>query len=263
MVVGLAQLVRPRRDHRLDRSRRPRRAGTTSIFAAVIAIGGAAPASRPRPGWRARCASGGAACAGWCSAGARAWRSCCSSACRRRADGACRSWTAPTALGGRLHRGAGARRRLGVRARPGWRTPSRYVVGGRGRRDAVQAVNGQMLGLSRLTYSLATNRQIPSSARAAASAATRPPTSRSRSRRCSPSRSRCPPTWSSWPGIFAFGAMLAFTLAHLSVIVLRFTEPDRPQRRSACRSRSRSARGRSRSRPRLGALIAVRGPGSA
>ena len=28
-------------------------------------------------------------------------------------------------------------------------------------------------------------------------------------------------------GIFAFGAMLAFTLAHLSVIVLRFREPDR------------------------------------
>ena len=30
-------------------------------------------------------------------------------------------------------------------------------------------------------------------------------------------------------GIFAFGAMLAFTLAHLSVIVLRFREPDRPR----------------------------------
>jgi APA family basic amino acid/polyamine antiporter len=30
-------------------------------------------------------------------------------------------------------------------------------------------------------------------------------------------------------GIFAFGAMLAFTVAHLSVIVLRFREPDRPR----------------------------------
>jgi APA family basic amino acid/polyamine antiporter len=29
-------------------------------------------------------------------------------------------------------------------------------------------------------------------------------------------------------GLFAFGAMLAFTIAHLSVIVLRFREPDRP-----------------------------------
>ena len=29
-------------------------------------------------------------------------------------------------------------------------------------------------------------------------------------------------------GIFAFGAMLAFTIAHVSVIVLRFREPDRP-----------------------------------
>ena len=28
-------------------------------------------------------------------------------------------------------------------------------------------------------------------------------------------------------GIYAFGAMLAFTLAHLSVIVLRYREPDR------------------------------------
>ncbi len=36
-------------------------------------------------------------------------------------------------------------------------------------------------------------------------------------------------TSSSSPGIFAFGAMLAFTLAHLSVIVLRFREPDRPR----------------------------------
>ena len=27
-------------------------------------------------------------------------------------------------------------------------------------------------------------------------------------------------------GIYAFGAMLAFTIAHLSVIVLRFREPD-------------------------------------
>ena len=28
-------------------------------------------------------------------------------------------------------------------------------------------------------------------------------------------------------GIFAFGAMLAFTIAHLSIIRLRYTEPDR------------------------------------
>ena len=30
-------------------------------------------------------------------------------------------------------------------------------------------------------------------------------------------------------GIFAFGGALAFTLAHLSVVVLRFREPDRPR----------------------------------
>ena len=29
-------------------------------------------------------------------------------------------------------------------------------------------------------------------------------------------------------GVFAFGAMVTFTIAHLSVIVLRFREADRP-----------------------------------
>ncbi|HEX2127042.1 MAG TPA: APC family permease, partial [Thermoleophilaceae bacterium] len=38
----------------------------------------------------------------------------------------------------------------------------RYVVGAMGALVLVQAVNGTMLGLSRLTYSLATHRQIPS-----------------------------------------------------------------------------------------------------
>ena len=60
-------------------------------------------------------------------------------------------------------------------------------------------------------------------------------------------------------GIYAFGALLAFTIAHVSVIALRFREPDRHapvQRaavghdlgRAACRCRRSSAR----SRPALG-----------
>jgi APA family basic amino acid/polyamine antiporter len=84
-----------------------------------------------------------------------------------------------------------------------------------------------MLGIGRLTYSLGTNRQIPSLL------------------------SRLDDRWSTpfvaiglaaviafgltlstdiefLAGIFAFGAMLAFTLAHVSVVVLRFREPDRP-----------------------------------
>lgn len=89
----------------------------------------------------------------------------------------------------------------------------------------VLAVNGNMLGLSRLGYSLATNRQIPSLIGRL-------------------HRDRATPvvliaiaallvfglTLSSdiefLAGLVAFGAMLAFTLAHVSVIVLRFREPD-------------------------------------
>ena len=53
-------------------------------------------------------------------------------------------------------------------------------------------------------------------------------------------------------GIFAFGAMLAFTLAHLSVIVLRFREPDRRAAVPGAAERPRSAAGRSRCRPPSG-----------
>ncbi len=101
----------------------------------------------------------------------------------------------------------------------------RYAVGAMGALVLVQAVNGQMLGLSRLSYSLATNRQVPSVLG-----------------RLHPSRSTpyvaiaiagvlafalSVPDIDFAIGIFAFGAMLAFTIAHASVIVLRFREPDR------------------------------------
>ena len=103
---------------------------------------------------------------------------------------------------------------------------ARYVVGFAGALVLVQAVNGQMLGIGRLAYSLGTHRQIPSIL------------SRLDGRRSTPyvtialaavigfglSLSR---DIDFLAGIFAFGAMLAFTLAHLSVIVLRFREPDR------------------------------------
>ena len=110
---------------------------------------------------------------------------------------------------------------------PAWLADGfRYAVGAIGALVLVQAVNGQMLGIGRLAYSLGTNRQIPSVL------------------------SRLDDRWSTpyvtiglaaaiafgltlsgdiqfLAGIFAFGAMLAFTLAHLSVIVLRFREPER------------------------------------
>ncbi len=90
----------------------------------------------------------------------------------------------------------------------------------------VQAVNGQMLGIGRLAYSLGTHRQIPSLI------------SRLDNRRSTPYVTiglaaligfglSLSDDIDFLAGIFAFGAMLAFTLAHLSVIVLRFREPER------------------------------------
>ena len=90
----------------------------------------------------------------------------------------------------------------------------------------VAAANAAMLGLSRLAYSLSTNRQIPTGLG-----------------RLHPVRSTpyvliiiagliaaglvVPEDIDFLIGIYAFGAMLAFTIAHLSILRLRFTEPDR------------------------------------
>jgi APA family basic amino acid/polyamine antiporter len=101
----------------------------------------------------------------------------------------------------------------------------RYLVGGTAALVLVTALNGQMLGLSRLSYSLATNRQIPS---AIGKLHGEPP---------APFMAILIAAVLSFvlvltldlkqmAGIFAFGAMLAFTLAHLSIVVLRFREPD-------------------------------------
>jgi APA family basic amino acid/polyamine antiporter len=102
----------------------------------------------------------------------------------------------------------------------------RYVVGAVGAVVLAAAANAAMLGLSRLGYSLATNRQVPSAIG-----------------RLHPERS------TPWVvisvaaalavalvlagdlefliGIYAFGGMLTLTIAHLSVCVLRYREPDR------------------------------------
>jgi APA family basic amino acid/polyamine antiporter len=100
----------------------------------------------------------------------------------------------------------------------------RYSVGLVAAVILLQAVNGTMLGLARLTYSLTTNRQLPSLI------------------------GRLHPQWSTpyvaigiasvivfglaattdvelLLGIFAFGSLLAFTIAHVSVIALRYREP--------------------------------------
>lgn len=90
----------------------------------------------------------------------------------------------------------------------------------------VAASNGAMLGTSRLAYALATNRQIPSGL------------GRLHPRHGTPyvlialtaliaSALVIPADLDFLVGIYAFGALLAFTIAHLAIIVLRFREPDR------------------------------------
>jgi basic amino acid/polyamine antiporter, APA family len=116
--------------------------------------------------------------------------------------------------------------------RPHWLAEVlRYVVGGLAALTLVAAANSAMLGLSRLAYSLSTNRQIPSGLG-----------------RLHPQRSTpyvliilagliaaglvVPENLDFLVGIYAFGAMLAFTIAHLSICRLRYSEPDgkRPYR---------------------------------
>ncbi len=102
----------------------------------------------------------------------------------------------------------------------------RYAVAALATVTLVAAANSAMLGLSRLAYALSTNRQIPSGLG-----------------RLHPVRSTpyvliilagvisaglvIPEDLDFLVGIYAFGAMLAFTIAHLSVCRLRYREPDR------------------------------------
>jgi APA family basic amino acid/polyamine antiporter len=100
----------------------------------------------------------------------------------------------------------------------------RYAVGALAAVVLAQAANGQMLGVARLTYSLATNRQVPSLF------------GRLDERRSTPYVAVIACAGLAFAltlsadleflaGLFAFGAMLTFTIAHVSVIVLRFREP--------------------------------------
>jgi len=104
----------------------------------------------------------------------------------------------------------------------------KYTVAAAAGLTLIAAARSAMLGLSRLAFSLATNRQIPSAlgrlhpqratpfvligiAAAAAGALV------------------VAGNLDFLFGIFAFGAMLAFTIAHVSICVLRYREPDRPR----------------------------------
>jgi APA family basic amino acid/polyamine antiporter len=102
----------------------------------------------------------------------------------------------------------------------------KYLVAALATVTLVAAANSAMLGLSRLAYSLSTNRQIPSGLG-----------------RLHPVRSTpyvliilagvlaaglvVPEDLDFLVGIYAFGATIAFTIAHLSICRLRYSEPDR------------------------------------
>jgi APA family basic amino acid/polyamine antiporter len=111
---------------------------------------------------------------------------------------------------------------------PGWLMDAgRYVVGATAAAVLIVAMNGQMLGLARLAYSLATNRQIPSAV------------GRLHGSRGTPYVAIGVAAVIAFAfaltrdlgflaGVFAFGAMISIGIAHLSVIVLRYREPGRP-----------------------------------
>jgi APA family basic amino acid/polyamine antiporter len=113
------------------------------------------------------------------------------------------------------------------RLHPHWLAQGlKYVVGGLATLTLVAAANSAMLGLSRLAYSLSTNRQIPSGL------------GRLHPRRSTPfvlillagaiaAGLAASEDLDFLIGIYAFGATLAFTLAHLSICRLRYSEPDR------------------------------------
>ena len=111
----------------------------------------------------------------------------------------------------------------------------------------IVAMQGQMLGLARLAYSLATNRQIPSAA------------GRLSERRGTPYVAIAlaaviafafviPHDLEFLAGVFAFGAMISFAIAHLSVIGCASASAT-ARALSACRWASGPRRGRCRCRP--------------
>jgi APA family basic amino acid/polyamine antiporter len=101
----------------------------------------------------------------------------------------------------------------------------RYSVGAVGALVLLQAMNVNMLGISRLAYALATHRQIPSAV------------GKLHPRFATPYVTIVIASLAAFvlalgdieflAGLFAFGAMLAFAIAHVSVIVMRYREQGR------------------------------------
>jgi basic amino acid/polyamine antiporter, APA family len=101
----------------------------------------------------------------------------------------------------------------------------KYVIAAVAAVTLVAAANSAMMGLSRLAYSLSTNRQIPSAV------------GRLHPKRSTPfvviaiaavlaAALTVPQDLTLLVGIFAFGALIGLTIAHMSIVVLRFKEPE-------------------------------------
>jgi APA family basic amino acid/polyamine antiporter len=100
----------------------------------------------------------------------------------------------------------------------------RWLVAIVGSMALFQAANTSMLGLSRLSYSLATNGQIPAGLGKLHRTHSTPYVAIGLASLLSLGLVLSDDI-DFLAGIFAFGAMLSFALAHVSIIVLRFREP--------------------------------------
>ena len=112
---------------------------------------------------------------------------------------------------------------------PGWLGDAlRYAVGAVGAVVLLQAVTTGMLGLSRLVYSLATNRQVPAGLGKLHPARSTPYVAIALAAVVTVALI-VPSDIDFLAGIFAFGATLTFSIAHVSIIRLRFREPEMPR----------------------------------
>ena len=110
---------------------------------------------------------------------------------------------------------------------PRWYTDSlKYIIAAAATATLIAAAGSAMLGLSRLSYALSTNRQIPSAL------------GRLHPRRGTPyvviilaaviaAGLVLPHDLEFLVGLYAFGGLLGLTIAHLSIVVLRYREPGR------------------------------------
>jgi basic amino acid/polyamine antiporter, APA family len=104
--------------------------------------------------------------------------------------------------------------------------PLMYVIAAAGTATLIAAAGSAMLGLSRLSYALSTNRQIPSAL------------GRLHPRRGTPyvvivlaaviaGALLLPQDLDFLVGLYAFGGLLGLTIAHVSIVALRYREPSR------------------------------------